>query len=1095
MKFNKKKILSVACATAMILSTFSGLSVAHAELGGALVYENDGTSTADWSQAPTSVADNGSDDKYLYFVNNSNSNMESSLDLGIDLTDNYVIDFDTNIHTGNGMGRLARYLQIAFTDDNATKDTRDYQDTKFVDAVKAITPENPGAASVNWNSGTTETGIGYVGGIATSITSRVELFGDWVINDDGTNPLYTEEGGTVTLTGGNAKVGDDKWVRVRTEVSGGKAKMTIIDANGTNYIDDGIEFKASATKLSKIILNINRGDTNFISTGGGQISLDNIKIYDTTKGEVPALTTTGIHGKVAEEAAEDAPEINITEGTKLSENKFDDATLGTVIALGTEEQDDNIDYEGLSLSIGSRAAGGYAATNFAIQSENEGKKYLVMNSNNYCDNNRGPILKFTDVAELSDGQYIAAKFAAKLVDSKGNDGTTELIIKDGESILTTLTTNTENANAKTVEANKWGVYEIKVLKDKSCTITLDGENIYTGTMSDIKLPTLSGTQTTGKSAAVALDNIVVYTTGKKGEVVEILAPEVTAPDGAKVISNLNFDNEEQAKTLMTLGTEQQDDNTDYEGIALALGARSEGGGKVLTTWGIAKDYTADRYLKAFFGEYGGSGRTPTMKFTSKAALEGEQVLGVKFAAKLIDGTNKAKMTFTEGLPTEKDYTPLATVSTETNAKNNEWAIYEITVDANKNCTIKTGETELYKGTITGDLIPSVTGSNENGDSTAICFDNIVIYTTGTAVDNKDALAPEIKLPENAIEAFTQDFKSFTSKKTLATIDTDVTTSTDVDGMTITLGGRSDGKGDGSTYASVEKLNGQEDYVLQVGAGKYSTGGRTPVIDLSKAFAAGQLDDGDTTVVEFAAKLKDGPEKAAEIVFLPDEDKIENGAYRYVAGKITTGAAGDEVEVSEDNKNNGAYTYGVGKVKADEWIKVKIEVTKKLGKISENEVLYPCKIYVNDTLVSESENGRYRYGDGAIATLSGLPKIAFLDSASGDNFAFPYSTIQLDNFVAYKLTSAAPKGVTMNLNEGGKKVNVQSNGATGTAVLVQASYDGNGAMTNVTMQNIELSDKTATVAFDNAKTGDKYMLLKGINSLTPLTDALTADIKE
>ena len=349
-----------------------------------------------------------SDDKGEYFSikANGSSTYSATLTLPADAqltsADGYTIEYDARLHKSNGMGRYGRYTQVAFIDSsNAAKDSRDY---------------GPYGALFSGGNSSTETGQGYTAGVASSLSARYQLDGT-IVNDPGTETLAADN---TSVTG----IADDMWVRVQTYVKGDVAKVTVIDVNN-NKIVDGVDYINSATKLDTIYVTAGRGDDSV--TGPGEVCLDNIKIYS---GEAETLTTDGLRGVVA--AATPIPEPETVSGsaqtlaapasvTDAYTADFNNATVGTVASIETEDQDAKTVVDGMKVKVGSRSTGADTKTYAAIAKVATGDNALKLAANQFSTNGRGPVVTLDDTKEISSGETAIMGFTTYLSAAKGTD--------------------------------------------------------------------------------------------------------------------------------------------------------------------------------------------------------------------------------------------------------------------------------------------------------------------------------------------------------------------------------------------------------------------------------------------------------------------------------------------------------------------------------------------------------------------------------------------------------------------------------------------------------------------------------------------------
>lgn len=399
-----KKLISLLCAAAMSASAFAGLTVTAS--AATPVYTFDGSDITGFSGNGTLAQ--VSDDKGEYFSikANGSSTYSATLTLPADAqltsADGYTIEYDARLHKSNGMGRYGRYTQVAFIDSSkAAKDSRDY-----------------GLYGTLFSGGnsSTETGQGYTAGVASSLSARYQLDGT-IVNDPGTETLAADN---TSVTG----IADDMWVRVQTYVKGVVAKVTVIDVNN-NKIVDGVDYINSATKLDTIYVTAGRGDDSV--TGPGEVCLDNIKIYS---GEAETLTTDGLRGVVA--AATPIPEPETVSGsaqtlaapasvTDAYTADFNNATVGTVASIETEDQDAKTVVDGMKVKVGSRKDTADTKTYAAIAKVAVGDNALKLAANQFSTNGRGPVVTLDDTKEISSGETAIMGFTTYLSAAKGTD--------------------------------------------------------------------------------------------------------------------------------------------------------------------------------------------------------------------------------------------------------------------------------------------------------------------------------------------------------------------------------------------------------------------------------------------------------------------------------------------------------------------------------------------------------------------------------------------------------------------------------------------------------------------------------------------------
>lgn len=398
-----KKLISLICAAAMTASAFAGL-VTTASAAATPVWSFDGSSIDGWSGsvAPTVATDEGGTDQYLDFLAGTNTKCNDvtfALPTEAQLSDDYVLEYDANIHTSNGMGRLAQYTQLAFTGANPVQDTQDYANADFIEAAAAVNPDSE--HGWNNNGGSPEAGWGYAGDIVSSLTNRVELQGKMLINYDGTKAPSMDDG--------DAQIGDSKWVRVRNEVKDGKAKVTIADSNGT--IVDGEEFAVSATKLTQIKMTFGRADTSyFIPTTPANIKLDNIKVYSGIA-DAPSFSTADLRKSAVvatpipapEKVAGPAPKFYAPESAEsVYTANFNSETVKTLASVETTAQDPVQVTNGMKVQLGNRDTGADAKTYASIVKVADGDNAVRLSADKFATNGRGPVVSLDDNIDLSD---------------------------------------------------------------------------------------------------------------------------------------------------------------------------------------------------------------------------------------------------------------------------------------------------------------------------------------------------------------------------------------------------------------------------------------------------------------------------------------------------------------------------------------------------------------------------------------------------------------------------------------------------------------------------------------------------------------------
>lgn len=469
-EMKSKKLISLLCAAALSASSFAGLAVT-ASAAATPVWSFDGSDTTGWSGsvAPTVKTDEGSTDNYLNFeapVGKATNDTTFTLPTEAQLSDDYVLEYDTYIHGGNGMGRLNHYTQLAFTGANPVQDTQTYGG-EYATAAQAINPDTAHSWSQDLNAG-----MGYTTDIVSSLTSRIELScqGRWVINQKNVEPNFATDGTTV---------GDDKWVRVRAAVKDGKAAITIADSN-QKYVD-AQEFDADATKLSKIMLTFARADqVNFVPTTATTIKLDNIKVYDGIA-NAPAFSTDGLRAtavvatpipapeKVAGAAPKQyAPEAAITPYIA----NFNSAETGTITYVLKQEggQDAKTVVNGMKVQVGTRKESEDTMTYASIVEPAAGDKALRLNAGDMSTNGRGPVVSFDDDLSIEDMTGTSTILGFSTYISRTHlDGISRLFLLD----------NTDNVDGNSVARDVLAVITTEDIQneDESYKYTAGEKNI------------------------------------------------------------------------------------------------------------------------------------------------------------------------------------------------------------------------------------------------------------------------------------------------------------------------------------------------------------------------------------------------------------------------------------------------------------------------------------------------------------------------------------------------------------------------------------------------------------------------------------------
>ena len=199
-KMKSKKLISLLSAVAVASSAFAAFTITSSAAEPVWSYDATDSDASEWVQGNTSsdankasVEKDDDGNSYIKITNAARtSEVYMELPSAAQLSNDYVVEFDTAIHPGNGMGRLAQYNQVAVLADDAALDSNNYGDPYAAEATAAhpMTQEAGGAGS--WSSDTAATGVGYMSGVAASITARLELAGKWIVNRQDIAPALTE---------------------------------------------------------------------------------------------------------------------------------------------------------------------------------------------------------------------------------------------------------------------------------------------------------------------------------------------------------------------------------------------------------------------------------------------------------------------------------------------------------------------------------------------------------------------------------------------------------------------------------------------------------------------------------------------------------------------------------------------------------------------------------------------------------------------------------------------------------------------------------------------------------------------------------------
>lgn len=350
-------------------------------------------------------------------------------------------------------------------------------------------------------------------------------------------------------------------------------------------------------------------------------------------------------------------------------------------------------------------------------------------------------------------------------------------------------------------------------------------------------------------------------------------------------------------------------------------------------------------------------------------------------------------------------------------------------------------------------------------------------------------APSLTAPEGVTAVVDQKFDTELN----APMGTEAQTITDLEGLSIAIGGRPEG-GEATTSASTEDYA-AGDKVLKLSGGSMSGAGRGPVVSAADPLA---IADGSSSVMTFAVNLSsfvaDG---AGRLYILKDANQAgedKTGAYNNVMAVLTTDGTADSFTQGESTVigvNVEPYTwYVVSVVVSDD--KYRVYVNKAGEAVSE------------DPAVSSDHVGQ---GD----TASDVTQLPLLAVTSGKGGEYTGSVARIDNMLTYTGTSDEPRrllptqsvaevpttpepvaNVTMTVDEEAQSVSLTSDIDT-SAVLVQASYRTDKTLAGVKVVNVDLTAdtaKTLTAPTElNAFTkNDKFIIVNSFDSLNPLAEA-------
>ena len=548
-----RKLISFLGAAAMAASAFSGLTLTASAADGDVLFSSDfeGSTTATgWTMSNGSARVlTDSDGNYLQLQGSGGGNRTSTYALGSTISGQYVIEFDTLMTRGNGMGRIMHSNQVAFTDDTTNMDTRD-----GASIVETVNTEQ----SANYQSGAGSSAAN----AALKIDLRPYLDNQWMINDDSTSDLvaYPEEAVDVT---------DNQWVRVQAAVNGNTTTVTVIDNAGTRLVD-GVAYSNASNEISSIYVVSNRGDS-----GSGIIALDNINIYE---GPAQALDTDGLRGEstapspsptatavpVVDPVAAPvltAPE-NVTAGDSFDFNSVEE----TEWAFGTAAQEIT-SIDGMTINIGGRSGGDSGVLTSASVVNYGGNNVLRLQGGNYSTAGRGPVVSLNNNLDISSDttQTAVMTFEAFLTNAAPGGAGRLYLLKDNvqtgdkadgayRNVMAVLTTDgtgstiyrgddtSANVIGIDVTSNEWHTVTVmvsdgryRVFIDNATDPAVVGEYVATGDNASTvtALPMLAVTSAasngTHTSSIVMIDNMLTYT-GVLGERASDLFPIITEPE-------------------------------------------------------------------------------------------------------------------------------------------------------------------------------------------------------------------------------------------------------------------------------------------------------------------------------------------------------------------------------------------------------------------------------------------------------------------------------------------------------------------------------------------------------------------------------------
>lgn len=754
---NNKKFISLLCTTAMAASTFASFALtASAED----LFSSDGSSIDGWVGSNITITvENDDDGDYIKLQGSGSGNRTATYSLGNTISGQYVIEYDTLMTRGNGMGRIMHSAQVAFTNDT-TLDSRD---------GAGIFAEVNAQQSTNYQAGSGSSAAN----AAFKVDLRPYLDNKWLINDDSSSELvaYPEEAVEIT---------DNTWVRVQAAVNENTTTVTVLGADGTKLID-GVEYANKTNEIDKIYVVSNRGDG-----GSGIIALDNIRIYS---GEAEELTTDGLRGTSMEVVVNPEVPSTLPDGVSaMASSDFEDKVNGDRVYVDTVAQ--SMTSGGYTISTGS-TNNSRSETRAEVQSyfygENAENKtnILTLTEAGYASAARGPLVKLTDpitTESLGAGSVIHEVFALKLnaatetsspalylVDTKGdnvdNPDAYSYLGSDGQYkyVLAKITTGAAASdNEISIPADTWVVVDFALSNDGAYTVSIDGEEKmnHVGTVSysgssDYKITVsqmpgiVVNVDKSGTNNAIAsIDNLAVYSSYDA-------APAVSIPESATDSTMINFDALETKTVTVSdsnSGGEVTTETFGSDALSVKVGTRN--GGDTTTYASVSAVSDTDKMLVLTSGKNGTGGRAPVVSMTDAdinlADLADGTVAVMEFAAKLsntsADGV-APQLVFlasdSASSTTNKYYQVAATLTGGTEIPVDEWAIVRFEADKTGAFSVYVNGSMVASGTQCGEgdtkailsKLPLIAIQNASGSDSAyysmVKIDNIATYSVGT----------------------------------------------------------------------------------------------------------------------------------------------------------------------------------------------------------------------------------------------------------------------------------------------------------------------------------------------------------------------------